>query len=133
MKDYLKDQIAAIPDRNRAFCIIREYLQARLLESLQEAAAFSTWAFVGGTALRFLYGMPRFSEDLDFSLSQPGLKDSFAELMKTVKSDFLAEDYDVTVKAKEQKTVKSAFVRFRGLLHELGLSSLESQTVSIKV
>lgn len=133
MKDYLKEQVAAVTDSHLAGCLVREYLQARILESLQESSAFSTWAFVGGTALRFLYAMPRFSEDLDFSLSQAGLDDHFTTLMKKAKTDFEAENYTVTIKVKEQKTVKSAFIKFSRLLYELGLSPLTSQTVSIKV
>jgi len=39
------------------------------LEALQEAGTFMRWAFVGGTALRFLFSIPRLSEDLDFSLA----------------------------------------------------------------
>lgn len=133
MKDYLKEQIAPIEDRNLAACIVREYLQARILETLQENGAFSTWVFVGGTALRFLYGMSRFSEDLDFSLSQAGQDDAFVGRMKTAKARFESENYNVTVKVKEQKTVKSAFIKFSGLLYELGLSPMTTQTVSIKV
>lgn len=133
MKDYLKAQIAQITDSNRATGITREYLQARLLESLQESGAFSTWAFVGGTALRFLYGMPRFSEDLDFSLTEAGRKDNFTELMKKAKADFSAEGYNMTIKVKDQKTVKSAFIKFTGLLYELGLSPMTSQVLSIKI
>ena len=64
MKDYLKQQIEKIQDTNLARCIVREYLQARTLECLQENGAYVDWAFVGGTALRFLYSLPRFSEDL---------------------------------------------------------------------
>ena len=66
MKDYLKNQVERVRNVNLGRFITREYLQARLLESLQKYGAFTSWAFVGGTALRFLYLMPRFSEDLDF-------------------------------------------------------------------
>ncbi len=48
--------------------LVREYLQAFILRSMHEAEAFHCLSFVGGTALRFLHGLPRFSEDLDFSL-----------------------------------------------------------------
>ncbi|MFA6185919.1 MAG: nucleotidyl transferase AbiEii/AbiGii toxin family protein [Phycisphaerae bacterium] len=133
MKDYLKEQIVNIKDANLAGCIVREYLQARILESLQEAGAFTNWAFVGGTALRFLYAMPRFSEDLDFSLSQAGVEDNFTNLMKKAKTDFEAENYNIAIKIKTSKTVKSAFIKFTGLLYEMGLSPLASETVSIKV
>ena len=50
---------------------MREYLQARILEGLQRAGAMSPLAFQGGTALRFLYRLPRYSEDLDFTLEGP--------------------------------------------------------------
>ena len=52
--------------------LVREYLQARILLALQEAGAMIPLAFHGGTALRFLFGLPRFSEDLDFALERPG-------------------------------------------------------------
>jgi predicted nucleotidyltransferase component of viral defense system len=133
MKDYLRQQVEKIQDLNLARCVVREYLQARMLECLQNNGAFVNWAFVGGTALRFLYSMPRFSEDLDFSLSKPGLDDNFAELMKKARAGFQAEDYSVSVKAKTEKTVRSAFVKFDGLLFEMGLSPHRSEVISIKV
>src|SRR3972149_14639 len=133
MKDYIKQIVEKIQDNNLARCIVREYLQARLLESLMENGAFETWAFVGGTALRFLYSMPRFSEDLDFSLYTTGAEDIFSELMSRAKNAFFAEGYSLTVKAKTIKTVKSAFVKFENLLYEVGLSPHRSETVSIKV
>jgi predicted nucleotidyltransferase component of viral defense system len=133
VKEYLKQLTEKIQDNNLARCITREYLQARVLESLQENGAFVHWVFVGGTALRFLYLMPRFSEDLDFSLVKAGLEDDFTELMKNIKSTFETEDYKLTVKAKIEKTVKSAFLKFEGLLYEIGLSSHRSETISIKV
>ena len=54
-------------DDFRRRSITREFLQARILLSLQDHGAFSNWAFVGGTAFRFLYNLPRYSEDLDCS------------------------------------------------------------------
>ncbi|MBN2210689.1 MAG: nucleotidyl transferase AbiEii/AbiGii toxin family protein, partial [Sedimentisphaerales bacterium] len=95
--------------------------------------AFVNWAFVGGTALRFLYGMPRYSEDLAFSLVEKGREDNFTELMNRSKNIFEAEDYNLTVKAKAEKTVKSAFIKFEGLLYEMELSPHRDETISIKV
>ena len=133
MIDYLKQQLAGIEDNTRARCLVREYLQARLLEVLQDGGAFASWAFVGGTALRFLYSMPRFSEDLDFSLASSGQDDRFEGLMKQAKSRFAAEGYGVSIKAKVDRAVKSAMVKFEGLLYEVGLSLLGSEKISIKV
>ena len=133
MKEYLKQKIETAGDTNLARCITREYLQARLLECLQENGAFVNWVFLGGTALRFLHLMPRFSEDLDFSLAEPGIEDNFTELMKKAQAVFQAEDYSVTIRARTEKTVKSAFVKFAGLLAEIGLSPHRSEIISIKV
>ena len=51
--------------------VLREYAQASVLRSLHESQAFQALSFVGGTALRFLYDLQRFSEDLDFSVESP--------------------------------------------------------------
>lgn len=133
MKDFLTQLLTGIENQILARQVMREYLQALLLQSLQDRGAFSTWLFQGGTALRFLYSMPRFSEDLDFALIEPGAEDSFQENLDGAKKAFSAANYEVSLKFKVKKTVKSAFVRFRGLLHEFNLSPLESETVSIKV
>ena len=63
MKEYLAEIVGAVPRRD-ATNAMREYLQARALQTLQDRGAWSSIAFMGGTALRFLYRIPRFSEDL---------------------------------------------------------------------
>ena len=133
MKDYLLGQLDQVADDLQGRRIVRGYLQALLLEALQAGGAFASWAFVGGTALRFLYALPRFSEDIDFSLAEPGLDDGFERLIDKARRRFEAEGYDISIKAKTQRTVKSAMVKFTGLLYELGLSPHASENISIKV
>lgn len=48
--------------------IIREYFQHVFLQGLYKLPEAERMLFKGGTALRIVYGSPRFSEDLDFSL-----------------------------------------------------------------
>ena len=48
--------------------IVREYFQNVFLEQLYKLPGSERLQFKGGTALRIVYGSPRFSEDLDFSL-----------------------------------------------------------------
>jgi predicted nucleotidyltransferase component of viral defense system len=133
VKEYLQ-QLAAQADNDIARgCLVREYLQARVLESLQDEGVFRRWAFVGGTALRFLFSIPRFSEDLDFSLVTPEADVGFTSALTEVKRAFLREGYRVDIKVSEHKTVASAWLRFSGLPHELGLSPHASQTLSIKL
>ena len=48
--------------------IVREYFQHIFLSELYKLPGAEKLLFKGGTALRIIYGSPRFSEDLDFSL-----------------------------------------------------------------
>jgi predicted nucleotidyltransferase component of viral defense system len=68
MKEFLRTLIQPAASPIDARNLAREYLQALILQSLQRAGAMTALAFHGGTALRFLYTLPRFSEDLDFAL-----------------------------------------------------------------
>jgi len=133
VKDYLRQILGGIDNPILARCLVREYLQARVLQSLQDRGAFNTWAFQGGTALRFLYSMPRFSEDLDFALTEPGLLAHFRDNITAAGRVFEAENYNVALRINDKRTVKSAFVSFKGLPFELGLSAHPSETLSIKV
>ena len=112
----------AKPTKLAAIHIVREYLQARILQSLQRAGAMQPLAFHGGTSLRFLYNMPRYSEDLDFALELHPETYDFRAYLQRIARDFSAETYVVDVKLNEKRIVHKAFVRFRGLLYELGLS-----------
>ena len=48
--------------------IVREYFQHLFLAELYRLPESDKLLFKGGTALRIVYGSPRFSEDLDFSI-----------------------------------------------------------------
>jgi hypothetical protein len=133
MKEHLR-QLAARAETDRArACVVREYLQARMLESLQEGGVFLRWAFLGGTALRFLFGLPRFSEDIDFSVIRPGSDAGVRAALMQVKRTLVLEGYSIELKLNDRKAVASAWLRFPGLLHDLGLSPRASQILSIKV
>jgi predicted nucleotidyltransferase component of viral defense system len=71
MKEDLKSRLQASWEAAEARNRVREYLQARILSSLQRSGAMVPLAFQGGTALRFLYSIRRYSEDLDFALERP--------------------------------------------------------------
>ncbi|MBP9764419.1 MAG: nucleotidyl transferase AbiEii/AbiGii toxin family protein, partial [Gammaproteobacteria bacterium] len=47
---------------------LKEIIQKIALLGLWRAKFFEKTAFYGGTSLRILYGLNRYSEDLDFSL-----------------------------------------------------------------
>lgn len=90
-------------------------------------------AFQGGTALRFLYSIRRYSEDLDFALERPDRGYDFDSYLGAIRSDLQREGYVIEIKANAQRVVHSAFVRFPGLLFELGLSPHPNETLAVKV
>ncbi len=53
---------------------IKEIVQELALYALWRADFFAVAAFQGGTGLRILHGLPRFSEYLDFMLKVPNLE-----------------------------------------------------------
>ena len=132
MKDHCLQLVAASSDPAMKYNIMREYTQAYILKLMQEVGCFRFYAFVGGTALRFLYDLPRFSEDLDFSQTQPtGLL--FPEILLKVKQTLILAGYQVAVTHKNEKTVQSAFIKFEELLFAAGLSPMKSEKFSIKI
>ena len=133
MKEYLRQLTEGGANAIARNGLAREYLQARVLEALQDTGAFMRWAFVGGTALRFLFSIPRFSEDLDFSLLREGQDPAFKPALETVKHALAREGYPVEVTVNERRTVFSAWLRFPGLPYEIGLSPHPSQVLSIKL
>jgi predicted nucleotidyltransferase component of viral defense system len=97
------------------------------------AGAFAALAFQGGTALRFLYGLRRFSEDLDFALERPEHDRGIEYWMRIAKRDFELSGYDVEVTLRTARTVHSADVKFPGLLRETGLSRERGAKLMIRV
>jgi hypothetical protein len=112
--------------------LLREYLQAFALRSFHESKVFRCLSFVGGTALRFLYGLPRFSEDLDFSLENADGYDPKAWLGK-LKRDLAFAGFDAAVTWNAEKTVETGWIRVAGLMREAGLTDLPEQKISIKI
>lgn len=68
--------------------VIREEAELIFLKSLFESKIADALVFKGGTALRLIYNSPRFSEDLDFSLTASvSFRDFKALITKIIKSD----------------------------------------------
>lgn len=133
MKEFLAERVQEAPDVLQGRHVAREYLQARILSSMQRAGAMIPLAFHGGTALRFLYQIPRYSEDLDFALEQAGDVYDLRSYLKSIRSDLQAETYALDLKVNDRRVVHSAFVRFRGLMYELNLSQHRDEVLSIKI
>ncbi|MCX5726191.1 MAG: nucleotidyl transferase AbiEii/AbiGii toxin family protein [Candidatus Saganbacteria bacterium] len=132
MKELLLKQLEKLTSKQAKYNFTREFLQELILQIIDRRGYFKNLAFVGGTALRILSDLPRFSEDLDFSLVKPkGF--NFKALLKTIKNELELNGYEVEEAAGKDKTVLSEFIRFRGLLSELGLAAHKNEKLFIKL
>ena len=113
--------------------IAREYLQARILGALQRAGAMTSIAFHGGTSLRFLFGLPRYSEDIDFASEGDTSRYDLRRHLRAVRAELSAEGYRVELCMREHRAVQSAFARFSRVLYEIGLSPHAGQVLAVKV
>lgn len=134
MKDHLLQLVLAQPAEQRSN-LAREYLQLYLLKLMHDAGSTGDLAFVGGTALRLLHRLPRFSEDLDFCHAPLPKRAKFdaGRLFDTLERGLSKAGYDVTVKAKPERTVANAFFRFQGIPRQAGWSRDPHISLSIKV
>jgi hypothetical protein len=84
--------------------------------------------------LRFLYSPRRCSEDLHFALERAGARYDFRSFLDAIQADLRRDGYVVDLaRVSDQRAVHSAFVRFPGLLHDLGLSSHRDEALSVKL
>jgi len=131
-EQYLRESVAAGP---HAVNRMRELLQWEILAGLHRAESFRHIAFVGGTCLRLLHGLHRFSEDLDFSVIDGG-DASFLTVLPAALGKHLAgsgfDDVEIT-SSDSPGAVTSIWIKFPGLLHEMGASPMAAQKLSIKL
>lgn len=110
---------------------VREFLQVLCLKIMSDKGFFDRVAFLGGTSLRMLFELRRFSEDLVFSLLD---RDDFdpAPLRNLFIREFGLHGFPVETKVSARSAVKSIMIKFPGLLKELGLSPLAGEKLAIK-
>lgn len=111
---------------------LREYLQNYILFLMQKVGMSGSLYFVGGTALRFLYRIGRYSEDLDFSVGD-WIPAKLPDLMKRMESQLEKAGYSCTLKTKEARAVQKIVIGFSDLLYESGLSHRKNQKLNIHI
>lgn len=133
MKDYIKEIINKELSYDENKNLLREYLQKYLLYIFYKKKIYRELVFCGGTALRLLYKMRRFSQDLDFSLSYKAKSYNFEDILRMVKKEFSLAGYDLEIKYSTRTNVHNAFLKFPGLLFEYGLTPHRDEKLSIKI
>lgn len=105
---------------------LKETIQEITLAGLARAHFFEKAAFYGGTALRIFYGLPRFSEDLDFTLLSEqhdfSLKSYFNSVSETLGSFGLEVEIE-EIDKKIKTDVDSAFLKANTKIHFLKIEA----------
>ena len=132
MKELAKAKLAGIKTTDEKYNFLREFLQELILQILDRHKYFKYLAFVGGTALRVIYDLPRFSEDLDFCLMHKQGFD-FEILLETLKRALALNGFEVDIANSSKRTVYGSFIKFKNILYETGLSAHASEKLLIKL
>jgi predicted nucleotidyltransferase component of viral defense system len=106
--------IESYPDDMPKIDKVREILQQTALLGLSRHRFFEHAVFFGGTALRILYGLDRYSEDLDFSLITPNTRFDFAPFLDGMHQELKGMGFvlDIEVREKnEESGIWSAFLK----------------------
>ncbi len=111
--------------------ILREYLQYKILEILFNSKSSNNVSLIGGTSLRIVHNINRFSEDLDFD-NLAIEKEEFIELSDEIKRNLELEGYTVEIKSVFKGAFRTYF-RFLNLLFEEGLSPHKEERLMIQV
>jgi predicted nucleotidyltransferase component of viral defense system len=99
---------------------LAETVQSIALLGLSRGGFFSYAAFYGGTALRLLYHLDRFSEDLDFSLTSPDNAFSFGPFLSPLRDELEAFGFIVDIQEHHKRRaspIASAFVKANTRIH----------------
>lgn len=126
LEDYIKrNGIPNVPRR-----VLTEYLQSEILAVVFNSKFGPHLSFLGGTCLRFIHKIERFSEDLDFDLIKDGLDYELLAEFIGKKLRELGFPSDTTVKKTENIIIVN--VKFSEVMKEMGLTNFDNQKLKIK-
>jgi len=113
-----------------------EAMQQIALAGLSRGGFFEKAAFYGGTCLHLLHGLPRYSEDMDFSLLEPDLGFRFEDYFPAVVDEFKLAGKDVEIKMKHKgqpSAIESAFLKESSDVFDIGFTTEKRVKVKIEV
>lgn len=111
--------------------MVREYLQYKILDFIFSNPDGQKLRFIGGTALRIVHGLNRFSEDLDFDTT--GITfEAFKQLSLAIQKGLENEGYEVDI-SFSGKTAFRCNIRIPKWLYQQGLSPHEHEKILIQL
>ena len=118
---------------------LKEIIQEIALSALARAGFFAVAAFKGGSCLRIVHKLERFSEDLDFTLIKPNETFVWDPLLKALQDEFVLYDLacEFLDRSKADQAVKQAFLKDQSFGKVLTLryprSSSDESVIKIKL
>ena len=112
--------------------ILREYLQSKILSIIYQDRISVNLYFAGGTSLRLLRGMDRFSEDLDFDINK-SYKNKISGLTAGILGQFKRENIKADLYKNITQRREYYEIRFPDLLNQLKISSERQEKLAIKL
>ena len=132
-KALMRYNIKDVKDKQNA---IYEITQQVVLAGLHRGGFFDRAAFYGGTCLRLFHQLPRFSEDMDFSLLAPDEHFLFENYFQPIIDEFDNLGRKVEIKKKDKKTfgrVDSAFLKDNTDVYNVAFQTEKTVKVKIEV
>ena len=116
----------------------KEIIQEIALYALWRADFFDVALFQGGTSLRILHALPRFSEDLDFLLRKPDPQFAWSPYLSTLVEIFGQFGLKLEARSKDKmdKSVREAILKDDSIASQLDLSfagSGRARAIKIKL
>ena len=99
---------------SEAIHALKEIIQELVLASLSKSDFFDKAAFYGGTALRIFHNLPRFSEDMVFTLLQPDPTFQMDKYFDVILEELTSYGFDIEAHSKKKRIVspiQSAFLK----------------------
>ena len=126
-------EIKTTGDKHNA---VHEVMQQITLAALYRAGFFNKAAFYGGTCLRIFHDLPRFSEDIDFSLLEKDENFSLEGFFDTIMNEFRALGREVVISRKAKVTdthIESAFLKDNSDIYNIEFQTQRSIKIKIEV
>lgn len=140
MIDIIKERLSSYAAANPLELenALKEIVQEIALYGLWRAGFFRMALFQGGTSLRILHSLPRFSEDLDFILRTPDSAFAWPTYLETLVAIFKEFGIDLSALPKEKMDgpIRQAVLKDTSLANQLDLSFASTgthKTIKIKL
>lgn len=112
----------------------QEVMQRIALAALFRGGFFKHAAFYGGTCLRIFHELPRFSEDMDFTLTEKNPDIHLENYFPFIIEEFRKAGLEVIIQKKEKKIfgrVESAFLKENTEVYDIKFQT--KKTIKVKI